>query len=297
MLIKNNCSKDSLKALLGGKFCGTKRLKGFALLLRGVEIDPATFDKDALDQLITEEKFLGFLEPHTMEDNDQEAEYVTLTNKKRLKRINGTKGWRFMFEKGNCFQNELNNLDSSEDWGFVPVLEDGKAMFAEQNGKLVAFDASLFVGVYKLPTATDLAGSTLEVDIEPSVIDLWNGHSDLYTSDEFRFDRVESTAGINIEVPALVSGATTTKVKITAKCAGSPVVGLIDMTNWSIEVDGVRTVLTGVTYDQTTGQYTFTHAALVAASNVSFVTTKNGFDVYVKDTKFYSGQSIPKKVA
>ena len=60
-----------------------KRLKGFAFTSYGVEIDPATLIRMLLDQLITEEKFLGFLEPHTMEDNDQETEFVTLTNKKK----------------------------------------------------------------------------------------------------------------------------------------------------------------------------------------------------------------------
>ncbi|MCL1657401.1 hypothetical protein M2T79_12420 [Elizabethkingia miricola] len=298
MLIKNNCSKQELTPLLGGKFCGTKRMKGFFLLRRGIEIDPATFDKDTLDQLITEGNFIGYIEPHNIEDNDQEAEYATLTNKKRLKRLDGVKGWRFVFEKGNCFQNELNRLDSSEDWTFCPVLDDGKAAMAEKsNGKLIGFNSDLFVNVYKLPVGTDFAGSTLEVDIDPSATKLWQGSADLYSADEFSFDEINSTARINIEVPALVAGSTTTKVKITGACSGGQIVGLTDMANWSIDVDGVRTALTGVTYDQTTGEYTFTHAALVAASNVSFVTTKNGFDVYVKDTKFYSGQSISKKVA
>ena len=150
MLLQNTCSVSLMTPKLGGLFCDEKAVVGFLLKRRGFEIDPATFDKTALDTLVQEEKLIGSISFFNAEDNDEEASYSTSITGERTKIRDGIKRYRFMFDKGSCFQNELNKLDNSSDWEFVPVFEDGKALFAvKKDGKLIGFDAKLFNGTRK----------------------------------------------------------------------------------------------------------------------------------------------------
>ncbi|MDV3508955.1 hypothetical protein CMU89_17115 [Elizabethkingia anophelis] len=298
MLKRNACAAALLLPLLGGLYCANKRMVGFHLIGRNVEIDPMTFGKTELDTTISEGKLVGFLEPFSAENNNQEADYSTSVQKQRRKRIPGIKGWKFIFDKSNCFQNEFNKLDNSESWSFVPVLEDGSALFyIKSNGKISGFDCDIFVGTYDAPLTADVTGVSVEIDLTPKGTRNWQNSADIFTPTEFRFDEINPIAGLNIEVPALVSGATTTKIKVKSLCSDSAITGLTDPTNWAVETDGVRVAPTGIAYDPVNSEYTFTHPALVAATSVSFVTTKNGFDIYAKDTSYYSGHSATKKVA
>ena len=114
MLKQSFCGSAEMIARLGGAFCGEKLVTGFALLDRRVEIDPATFNKTALDKIIQEDKFIGKISFFNVEDNDQEADYNTSVRKERSRSIPGTKGYRFTFDKGSSFQNELAKLDNSD---------------------------------------------------------------------------------------------------------------------------------------------------------------------------------------
>ena len=145
MLKQSFCGSAEMIARLGGAFCGEKLVTGFALLDRRVEIDPATFNKTALDKIIQEDKFIGKISFFNVEDNDQEADYNTSVRKERSRSIPGTKGYRFTFDKGSSFQNELAKLDNSDNYSFVPIFEDGSALFAiKANGKLMGFACKLF---------------------------------------------------------------------------------------------------------------------------------------------------------
>jgi len=62
MLKQSFCGSAEMIARLGGAFCGEKLVTGFALLDRRVEIDPATFNKTALDKIIQEDKFIEEVE-------------------------------------------------------------------------------------------------------------------------------------------------------------------------------------------------------------------------------------------
>ena len=82
MLKQSFCGSAEMIARLGGAFCGEKLVTGFALLDRRVEIDPATFNKTALDKIIQEDKFIGKISFFNVEDNDQEADYNTSVRKR-----------------------------------------------------------------------------------------------------------------------------------------------------------------------------------------------------------------------
>ena len=92
MLKQSFCGSAEMIARLGGAFCGEKLVTGFALLDRRVEIDPATFNKTALDKIIQEDKFIGKISFFNVEDNDQEADYNTSVRKEKLKTTSEVSG-------------------------------------------------------------------------------------------------------------------------------------------------------------------------------------------------------------
>ena len=297
MLKQSFCGSAEMIARLGGAFCGEKLVTGFALLDRRVEIDPATFNKTALDKIIQEDKFIGKISFFNVEDNDQEADYNTSVRKERSRSIPGTKGYRFTFDKGSSFQNELAKLDNSDNYSFVPIFEDGSALFAiKANGKLMGFACKLFVGVKKLKTTSEVSGSTLEVDILPDAMTYWQKSENVFESDEFSFNEINPIIKLAVSTGVLTNTATTTKVKVTEAFSNANVIGLTDAAKWKIEEDGVIGNITNVAYDASAQEYTLTHSALATGKKVRFITSDNGLRVISLDTNYYTGESELKSV-
>nr|DAN36747.1 MAG TPA: hypothetical protein [Caudoviricetes sp.]DAW80938.1 MAG TPA: hypothetical protein [Caudoviricetes sp.] len=297
MLKQSFCGSAEMIARLGGAFCGEKLVTGFALLDRRVEIDPATFNKTALDKIIQEDKFIGKISFFNVEDNDQEADYNTSVRKERSRSIPGTKGYRFTFDKGSSFQNELAKLDNSDNYSFVPIFEDGSALFAiKANGKLMGFACKLFVGVKKLKTTSEVSGSTLEVDILPDAMIYWQKSENVFESDEFSFNEINPIIKLAVSTGVLTNTATTTKVKVTEAFSNANVTGLTDAAKWKIEEDGVIGNITNVAYDASAQEYTLTHSALATGKKVRFITSDNGLRVISLDTNYYTGESELKSV-
>lgn len=297
MLKQSFCGSAEMIARLGGAFCGEKLVTGFALLDRRVEIDPATFNKTALDKIIQEDKFIGKISFFNVEDNDQEADYNTSVRKERSRSIPGTKGYRFTFDKGSSFQNELAKLDNSDNYSFVPIFEDGSALFAiKANGKLMGFACKLFVGVKKLKTTSEVSGSTLEVDILPDAMIYWQKSENVFESDEFSFNEINPVIKLAVSTGVLTNAATTTKVKVTEAFSNANVTGLTDAAKWKIEEDGVISNITNVAYDTSAQEYTLTHSALATGKKVRFITSDNGLRVISLDTNYYTGESELKSV-
>lgn len=297
MLKQSFCGSAEMIARLGGAFCGEKLVTGFALLDRRVEIDPATFNKTALDKIIQEDKFIGKISFFNVEDNDQEADYNTSVRKERSRSIPGTKGYRFTFDKGSSFQNELAKLDNSDNYSFVPIFEDGSALFAiKANGKLMGFACKLFVGVKKLKTTSEVSGSTLEVDILPDAMIYWQKSENVFESDEFSFNEINPIIKLAVSTGVLTNTATTTKVKVTEAFSNANVTGLTDAGKWKIEEDGVISNITNVAYDASAQEYTLTHSALATGKKVRFITSDNGLRVISLDTNYYTGESELKAV-
>ena len=298
MLLQNTCNVSLMTPKLGGLFCDEKAVVGFLLKRRGFEIDPGTFNKTALDTLVQEEKLIGSISFFNAEDNDEEASYSTSITGERTKIRDGIKRYRFMFDKGSCFQNELNKLDNSSDWEFIPVFEDGKALFAvKKDGKLIGFDAKLFTGTRKLKLTDEMAGPSLEVEIQRTGMTYWQNSSGVYESDEFGFNELSPVAGLNITFGVLTAGATTTVVTVKNLCSDSVVTGLTNANSWKMNINGVLRPILSVSFNPGTQKYTLTHPALVANDKVSFLTSENGINVVAVDTNYYSGVSDTKTVA
>ena len=297
MLLQNTCNVSLMTPKLGGLFCDEKAVVGFLLKRRGFEIDPATFNKTDLDDLVQEEKLIGSISFFNAEDNDEEASYSTSITGERTKIRDGIKRYRFMFDKGSCFQNELNKLDNSSDWEFIPVFEDGKALFAvKKDGKLIGFDAKLFTGTRKLKLTDEMAGPSLEVEIQRTGMTYWQNSSGVYESDEFGFNELSPVAGLNITFGVLTAGATTTVVTVKNLCSDSAVTGLYNANYWKMNRNGVLQHISAVSYNSGTQKYTLTHPALVANDKVSFLTSEDGINVVAVDTNYYSGVSDTKTV-
>ena len=297
MLLQNTCNVSLMTPKLGGLFCDEKAVVGFLLKRRGYEIYPATFNKTALDTLVQEEKLIGSISFFNAEDNDEEASYSTSITGERTKIRDGIKRYRFMFDKGSCFQNELNKLDNSSDWEFIPVFEDGKALFAvKKDGKLIGFDAKLFTGTRKLKLTDEMAGPSLEVEIQRTGMTYWQNSSGVYESDEFGFNELSPVAGLNITLGVLTAGATTTVVTVTNLCSDSVVTGLTTATAWKMNRNGELETVTVASFNPVTQKYTLSHNPLDADDQISFLTSKNGINVVAVDTNYYSGVSDTKIV-
>lgn len=285
------CSITQLIPRLGGLFCAEKELIGFFLKRKGSNINPETFGKTALDTLIKEDKLIGMLGFFSVENNDQESDYATSVTKERRKTIHGTKGFRFVFDKNACFQNQLNKLDGSDNYEFIPVFKGGSSLWAKnRDGSIKGFDCKLFVGIKQLQVSADVAGSTLEVDITPRGMASWQDSAVMYQNDEFGFDEITPVAGLDLEMPILAVGQTTTTIRITELCADAVVSGLTKAANWSIERNGVLESVTG-TVTEVNGNYTFTHTAYAANDKIRFMTNVAGYPVYVFDNNYYAGES------
>lgn len=201
-----------------------------------------------------------------------------------------------MFDKGACFQNELQKLDNSSNYEFIPVLEDGKAQFAVQrDGTLIGFDAKLFTGVRQIRLNDEMAGATLEVEIQRTGMTYWQNSSAVFMSLGFGFNEITPVAGLNIELPILVAAAATTVASVSNLCSDSEIVGLIDPLNWKMSRNGVLEAITTLSYDTVSRKYTFTHSALVAGDKIAFLTSKDGYNTY-GDTNYYAGTSNVKTV-
>ncbi|MDQ1855757.1 hypothetical protein [Chryseobacterium sp. WLY505] len=291
------CNAEDQVSRLGGRFCDEDQVSGFILADRSVKFDSETFTKTVLDDLIQRDKIIGTVKFFSAEDNDEEANFTSSSTGKRSKNTLGIKRWKFMFNKGNCFQNQLQLLDKSERYAIFLVMQDGSVLGALLNdGKIKGFDANLFTGIKKVKTTAEGVGSTLEVDLEPDAMKYWQGQSVLFENDEIDFTQLNPVTGVSVDITTpLVAAATSTKVKISNICASSVVTGLTTPANWKMRRNGTLEAVTAVT--EQNGEYTFTHAALVANQDISFEINEAGYPVYVLDTDYYAGKSITEKVS
>jgi hypothetical protein len=298
MLKQSFCGSAEMIARLGGAFCGEKLVTGFALLDRSVEIDPATFNKATLDKIIKEDKFIGKLSFFNVENNDRERDENISVRKDRSVSIRGVKGYIFTFDKGASFQNELSKLEiTPEKYGFIPIFEDGSALFAvKSNGKLMGFDCKLVVGLKNIKISSEVSGSTLEVDIKSDAMTYWQTSANVFESDEFSFNEINPVIKLAISTGVLTNTATTTKVKVTEAYSNANVSGLTDAGKWKIEEDGVIGNITNVAYDASAQEYTLTHSALTTGKKVRFITSDNGLRIIDLDTNYYIGESDKKTV-
>ena len=165
MLKIKKCSISDMVARLGGLFCDEEQVYGFLLMDRSVRIDPATFTKTVLDNLIQQDKIIGAVKFFSAEDIDVDPSYTDSSTGESTKNNDGIKKWNFMFNKGNCFQNEIQKLDRSERYAIAHIFKDGSILCQYmKDGRIKGFNVKLFTGIKKIKTAAEGGGSVLRVD-------------------------------------------------------------------------------------------------------------------------------------
>ena len=291
------CSISDMVARLGGLFCDEEQVYAFLLMDRSVRFDPATFTKTVLDDLIQQDKIIGAIKFFSADDIDVDPSFADSSTGESTKNTDGIKKWNFMFNKGNCFQNEIQKLDRSERYSFLPIFKSGSILGQlMKDGRIKGFNVKTFTGIKKIKTAADGGGSILRVDLLPDAMAYWQGQSAVVESDEINFNDLNPITGVSLDITTpLVAGVTSTKVKISNICAASVVTGLTTPANMKMRRDGTLEAITAIT--EVNGEYTFTHAALVANEMVSFEINEAGFPVCVLDTDYYAGKSITEKVS
>ena len=296
MLTQVKCNVSELTARLGGFFCDEERIVKLNLYKRGVKRDPATFDKTALDTLISQDKFIGALEFFSEEDNYGDPSYTESAAGDRYKNNDGSVRFKFNFmRKGNCFHKQLHRLDRSENYSITFVTESGKELCKlTKDGKYAGFDCNLFVDNKKLKFGAEGGGSTLMVDILSYELKDWNSKAILVEASDFDFKEINPITEVHIEAPNLSASTTTTRVKVTTACSNAEVAGLKTAANWKIVVDGTKYPISSIS--ALNGTYTLTHPNLVAGQKVKFVLDVAGYPVYVLDTNYYVGESAEKTV-
>lgn len=297
MLRIKKCSISDIVARLGGLFCDEEQVSGFILADRRVRLDPATFTKTILDGLIQKDQIIGTVKFFSAEDADVDPTFTDSPLGESTKQNLGVKKWNFTFNKGNCFQNEIQKLDKSENYSIFLVFTDGSILGQHmKDGRIKGFNVKLFTGIKKVKTAAEGGGSTLRIDLLPDAMKYWQGQSALVESDEIDFTELNPVTGVSVDIISpLAAAATSTKVKVTNMCANSVVSGLTTPANWKLSRNGVLEAVTAVT--EVNGEYTFTHMALAANDKVFFVINEAGYPVYVLDTDYYAGKSVEEKVA
>ena len=296
MLSQVKCNVSELTARLGGFFCDEERIVKLNLYKRGVRRDPATFGKTELDALIAQDKFIGALEFFSEEDNYGDPAYTESAAGDRYKNNDGSVRFTFNFmRKGSCFHNQLHRLDRSESYSITFVTESGQELCKlTKDGKYAGFDCNLFVNNKKLKFGADGGGSTLLVDILSYELKDWNLKATLVEADDFDFKEIAPIAELNLAVPNLVAGATTTVIKATTACSNSEVAGLTTMANWKMVVNGFKYNITSIS--AVNGTYTLTHPVLASGTKVKFVLDVLGYPVYTLDTNYYVGESVEETV-
>ena len=292
MLTQVKCNVSELTARLGGFFCDEERIVKLNFYKRGVKRDPATFDKTALDTLISQDKFIGALEFFSEEDNYGDPSYTESAAGDRYKNNDGSVRFKFNFmRKGNCFHKQLHRLDRSENYSITFVTESGKELCKlTKDGKYAGFDCNLFVDNKKLKFGAEGGGSTLMVDILSYELKDWNSKAILVEASDFDFKEINPITEVNIEVPNLTAATTTTVVKVTTACSNAEVAGLTTAANWKLIVDGVKHPISSIS--AVNGTYTLTHTIIGLGQKIQFLLEAAGYPVYVLDTNYYAGKSV-----
>ena len=294
MLTQVKCNVSELTARLGGFFCDDERIVKLNLYKRGVRRDPATFDKTALDTLISQDKFIGALEFFSEEDNYGDPSYTESAAGDRYKNNDGSVRFTFNFmRKGNCFHSQLYRLDRSENYSITFVTESGKELCKlTKDGKYAGFDCNLFVDNKKLKFGAEGGGSTLMVDILSYELKDWNSKAILVEASDFDFKEINPITELNIEVLNLNASSSTSVVKVTTACSNAEVAGLTTAANWKMVVNGTKNAITSIS--ALNGTYTITRGTLTTGQKVKFVLDVAGYPVYVLDTNYYVGESLER---
>ena len=292
----NSCSVTDIYPLLGGEKCPEGKLVGIYSFKAETKLSDS-FNKADLDVLVKEGKALGTLIPFNIESSNAEATYAEATTKERIKTSIGRVGYKFKFNEGVCFDNEIQKLDGSK-WDVVFVM-DNERVIARRNtdGTFSGFNASFFTELKGIRVTDEVVGVSIMMDLTAKGNTQWAGRNKvMLEATDFNFLELNPMAGVSIQMQEPLVAGSTIVATVSHLCSANPIEGIGTVSNFNLIVNGSGVALTAVTVDGT--KYTFTNGtALVAGDEVAIETNDGTSKVITIDGNYYIGNSQTVTVA
>lgn len=270
---------------------------GIGLLTKGFTWNVAT---DTINEAswVARIKAFGlfpFLGIYNFEQNTPDNETNTSSTGVLSKVRNGKPQFSFSFDKGGCFHKALYDKSGKSKWDLAMLFDKGLLLATNQAGdKVKGFNMGLFdVETFKLVQGTDPQMSMAKMQLLDA--EEFNLRFQFFTWEQLGFNalEVEGVVDVIITPDTIVSGADEIVVEIASACNNDDViVGLDDELLYSVTVDGVANVVTGVTYDTNTQKYTLALTSAVATSDVVIIKLKSGSTDVAEDASgnLFKGQ-------
>lgn len=297
-----NCDLDLKGTRLGDCFLSSwGDLTGVLLLKKRTTIPLATADTaQTWTNLLKGLTIFPYNGIYNFEQNTPESETATSSTGVLTEIRVGKPQYSFSFTKGGCLHKSLWNKRGQSRWDIGLIFESGILLAAsddcDANGFLKGFDAGMFsVATLSLLSGTDPQMSTATVQFLNA--DEFNAQHTFITWDDLgiNLSTQDGVLDLNITFPTGISDSNTIVAKVTSACNSDEVIPVLDDdANWSlVGTMDTPVTITGVTFDATTGLYTFAlSGALTDGDRVKLV-TKDGSYVVAVDAigNLYKGVS------
>lgn len=208
----------------------------------------------------------------------------------------GKPQFSFMFDKGSCFHKSLFNKRGNGLWDFGILFEEGILLATNQAmTELKAFDGGMLsVETLKLQQGTDPQMSTAIIQLLDAIE--FNAYHQFFRySDVGDIDDVKGAIEVKVVVDPIEDGDTTFTASVTSACnSDSVALGLDDTDLWILGgTQASATAYTDVSYNASTGKYTFTVDVALAENDTVKPTLSDGTYIVVEDAtgNLYKGTS------
>ena len=280
-----NCVTDYLGSGLGQ--CDRNKLgdlRGFALLKKGWKKVIATDSFNLAEWIIDVKKLDAFpyldIQGFTQDTPTNELNTSDLGIIQEVRA--GKPQFSFMFAKGSCFHKSLYNKKGNGLWDIALIFESG-ILLATNRAKteLKGFDGGAFIiETYKFQQGTDLEMSTATIQLlNPEE---FNSRNTFFPFEKVGdLDSIKGAIEVAISINAIAPLDDTFTAKITSACnTGSPILGLETADFVLGGGQATPNAITAVTYNASTGLYTFElNSALASADTVSVKLSDGTYDV------------------
>lgn len=240
-------------------------LKGIILLRPGTKITAEDFALTSYwETLIQDKRAFPYGNLFSFEQTTPENETATSSTGNLRTIRDGKPQYTLTFDGNPCLVKSLRNKKGLV-WDIILVFDKATLFLVNSDGTISGFQASYFdVGTMTLQSGTDIQGVTVMFQLDSA--EDFNVNQGFVLSNVINLNRIKGAYEADLTVSA--TAGTSVTVRALSSCNNSVnYVGLEAPTNW--RVNGVAP--TAVTYNATTGLYTLTVTALVAADPVVVV--------------------------
>lgn len=204
----------------------------------------------------------------------------------------------FNFDKGTCLHKSLwdKRAPNGGVWDYGIVTKYGLVLSVSADGtEIRAFDGGMLsVSSFKFKQGTGPQSSMATIQLLDA--QEWNARMKVFSYEEIGdINRVNGVIEVNVSVDVVEDGDTTFTASVTSACnTGSPILGLDDTDLWVLGgTQASTTAIDDVSYNASTGEYTFTVDNALAENDTVKPTLSDGTYIVVEDAtgNLYKGTS------